>query len=118
MFSLTRAVQLASLLALPAACQSPQPYPPPSPASYVSCLPKKTQQLLTESMDWMDGFYDPSAGYLYDLGAASALGHETRSSAWYSIGLLARNNGSDVEEAMKIITNIIAGQFKDPADQW
>jgi hypothetical protein len=69
-------------------------------------------------MGWMDNFYDPAAGYLYDLSSSTALRHETRSSAWYAIGLLARNSGNDVAEALKIITNIIHGQFKDPKDQW
>jgi hypothetical protein len=69
-------------------------------------------------MEWMDDFYDSSAGYLYDVSAASALRHETRSSAWYAVGLLARNNGTDVEEALKIIVNVINGQFKNPKDQW
>jgi len=66
----------------------------------------------------MDDFYDSSEGYLYDVSAASALRHETRSSAWYAVGLLARNNGTDVEEALEIIANVISGQFKDPKDQW
>lgn len=109
MFSLTRAIQLASLLAIPAACCN---------KSYVSTLPKNAQSLFTESMSWMDGYYDPSAGYLFDESSATALRHETRSSAWYAIGLLARNEGKDVEYAMDIITNVIDGQFKDPADQW
>ena len=66
----------------------------------------------------MDQFYDSAAGYLYDVSASTALRHTTRSSGWYAVGLLARNQGSDVEEALKIITNIIAGQYKDPAKQW
>ncbi|KAL2886148.1 hypothetical protein HOO65_070610 [Ceratocystis lukuohia] len=81
-------------------------------------LGKNAKQLLDQSMDWMDDFYDEKAGYLYDFSAAVALRHETRSSAWYAFGLLARNHGSDVKNAEKIITNIIGGQFKDPKDQW
>lgn len=109
MFSLTRAIQLASLLAIPAACHN---------TSYVSTLPKNAQSLFTESMSWLDGYYDPSAGYLFDESSATALRHETRSSAWYAVGLLARNEGKDVEYALEIITNVISGQYKDPADQW
>lgn len=66
----------------------------------------------------MDGYYDPTAGYLFDESSATGLRHETRSSAWYAIGLLARNEGKDVEYAMDIITNVINAQFTDPADQW
>lgn len=109
MFSLARAIQLASLLAIPVACSN---------TSYVSSLSKNAQSLFTESMSWLDGYYDPTAGYLFNEDSASALNHETRSSAWYAIGLLARNEGRDVEYAMDIITNVIDGQYKDPADQW
>jgi hypothetical protein len=109
MLSLTRALQLASLLAIPAAANN---------KSYVSSLPEYAQDLFTESMNWLDGYYDPDAGYLFAMDSSSAMHHETRSSAWYSIGLLARNEGSDVKDAMDIITNIIEGQFKDPALQW
>lgn len=113
MFSLRKAVQLASLLAIPASC-----HPFPNETSYVSTLPKNSQSLFTESMAWMDGFYDPSAGYLFDESSATALRHETRSSAWYAIGLLGRNEGDDVKNALEIITNVIHGQYKDPAKQW
>jgi hypothetical protein len=71
-------------------------------------------------MSWMDGYYDPAAGYLYSLDAAAALNHDTRSSAWYAVGLLARNegDGEDVHNAEKILTNIVLGQYKDPTQQW
>jgi hypothetical protein len=112
MFSFRRAIQLASLLAIPTACAHS------SHSSYVSSLPKNSQSLFNESMEWMDGFYDPSAGYLFDVSSSTALRHETRSSAWYAIGLLARNTGDDVQNALKIISNVIDKQFKDPKDQW
>ena len=117
MFYLKRTIQLASLFAIPAACH-PSHGHHSNTSSYVKSLPKNAPSLLTESMDWLDGYYDPSAGYLFDVSSTSALRHETRSSAWYAIGLLARNEGKDVEYAMDIITNVIAGQFKDPEDQW
>jgi hypothetical protein len=112
MFSLRRAIQFASLLAIPAACA------PSTHSSYVSSLPKNSQSLFTESMEWMDGFYDPAAGYLFDESSATALRHETRSSTWYAIGLLARNTGDDVKNALQIISNVIDKQYKDPKDQW
>ncbi|KAG5661833.1 hypothetical protein KAF25_004072 [Fusarium avenaceum] len=87
-------------------------------SSYVDSLPENAKDLLTESMDWMDSYYDNRAGYLYDFGGASALRHETRSSAWYAFGLLARNKGKDAAEAEKVIRNIIHGQHKNPADEW
>jgi hypothetical protein len=81
----------------------------------------ETQQwsndLLRESMDWLDMYYDAEAGYLYSLDAA-ALTHETRASAWYAAGLLARNEADDAEQAVKIVENVIAGQHKDQSAQW
>ncbi|KAK7962811.1 uncharacterized protein PG986_003636 [Apiospora aurea] len=84
-------------------------------ASYVTSMSPNAQGLLNESMAWMDTFYDRDLGYLYDVEGGAALRHETRSSAWYALGLLARN---DSTEAERIITNIIGAQFKDPSKQW
>jgi len=87
-------------------------------ASFVSSLPKNAQTLFNESMTWMDSFNDREFGALYELSASSALRHGTRASAWYALGLLARNEGPDVEDALKMIVNVIKGQFKDPKDNW
>ena len=73
--------------------------------------------LLHESMNWMDTYYDSDSGYLYSLDAA-ALTHETRASAWYAAGLFARNEGDDAEQAAKIIRNVIDGQHKNVSSQW
>lgn len=92
----------------------------PCVSSFVSTLPAGAQDMFNMSMSWLDTLYDPEAYYLYDVsqGTQTSLSHETRASAWYAIGLLARNDGKDVENALQIIQNIIAGQFKDPKDQW
>ncbi|KAF2706867.1 hypothetical protein K504DRAFT_437848 [Pleomassaria siparia CBS 279.74] len=76
-----------------------------------------SQSLLRESMNWMDMYYDADAGYLFSL-SAQALTHETRASAWYASGLLARNEGDDAEQAAKIIRNVIDGQHKNISSQW
>lgn len=73
--------------------------------------------LLHESMDWMDMFYDQERAYLFNLDSM-ALVHDTRSSAWYAAGLLARNQADDVEQAVRIVTNIIGGQFENESLQW
>lgn len=86
--------------------------------SYVNSLSINAQEVLNQSMSWMDGYYDTAAGYLYNLDAAAALRHDTRSSAWYAVGLLARNQGDDVSNAERILANIVHGQYKDPAEQW
>lgn len=89
-----------------------------SHGSYVSSLSSSAQELFTESMSWLDTFYDSEAGYLYDLSAQTALDHETRSSAWYALGLLARSENDDAQQAEKIVNNIIYGQFKNESQQW
>jgi len=73
--------------------------------------------LLHESMDWMDMYYDSERGYLFRLDAA-ALTHDTRSSVWYAAGLLARNEADDIEQAVRIVKNVIGGQFKNESEQW
>ncbi|KAF2739893.1 hypothetical protein EJ04DRAFT_604486 [Polyplosphaeria fusca] len=73
--------------------------------------------LLQESMSWMDMYYDAEVGYLYSLDAA-ALTHETRASAWYAAGLFARNEGDDVEQAARIVRNVIDGQHRNVSSQW
>ncbi|KAM5343671.1 hypothetical protein ACJ41O_012208 [Fusarium nematophilum] len=84
----------------------------------VSSWTKNVQGLFGESMSWMDMYYDRDIGYLHDLDREKALRHNTRSSAWYALGLLARNKGNDLDEADKIITNVISGQFTNTSQQW
>jgi hypothetical protein len=81
-----------------------------------SAYTEHARDLLTRSMAFMDDMYDARAGYLY--GFTTALQHETRPSSWYAAGLLARNAADDVERAVKILDNIIAGQYRDPSEQW
>jgi hypothetical protein len=73
--------------------------------------------LLQESMDWMDMYYDSERGYLFSLDA-TALTHETRASVWYAAGLLARNEADDVEQAIKIVRNVVGAQFRNESEQW
>ena len=89
----------------------------PDPIMQRDDTQQRAQGLLKESMDWLDMYYDADAGYLYSLGA-KALTHETRASSWYAAGLLARNEGDDIEQAVKIVENIIVGQYKNQSAQW
>ncbi|KAM0720736.1 hypothetical protein Q7P37_004873 [Cladosporium fusiforme] len=89
-----------------------------APAHHGKHLPANAQNLLDESMRWMDTFYDSSESYLYDTSAITALRHETRSSVWYALGLLARNKKDDVHQAESIISNTVKAQFKEPSEQW
>ena len=73
--------------------------------------------MLDKSMSWMDSYYDPNAGYLYDFEANDGT-HETRHSVWYACGLLARNDDGDVDRAETIFQNVIKAQYKDPTKEW
>ncbi|KAF3396507.1 hypothetical protein F1880_007338 [Penicillium rolfsii] len=82
-------------------------------------LTQQSQQLLDQSMSLMDDIYDADASYLnyfyYPLAAGA---HETRSTVWYSVGLLQRNQGTDRDEAIKILKNVIGGQEKNESVLW
>ncbi|KAF2144301.1 uncharacterized protein K452DRAFT_156624 [Aplosporella prunicola CBS 121167] len=87
---------------------------------FVDGLSPHARDLFEQSMAWMDALYDPAAGYMFDFAqrVQTGLQHDTRASAWHAVGLLARNNGSDVEKAEKVIRNVVGAQFRDPRDQW
>ncbi|KAL2846997.1 hypothetical protein BJX68DRAFT_276912 [Aspergillus pseudodeflectus] len=82
-------------------------------------LSDHVQALFNESMAIQDAIYDPSVSYLryfyYPLAAGT---HETRSTVWYSVGLLQRNRDNDVDEAVKILRNVIGDQEKNVSAQW
>lgn len=82
-------------------------------------LSPNTQDLFDESMNFLDKIYDRSASYLYYFYYPLAAGpHETRSSVWYATGLFQRNEGDDVEQAVKIIRAVIGDQEKNKTLQW
>lgn len=78
----------------------------------------EAKAMLHDSMEWMDKFYDPEIGQLFDLQSRSAMNHETLPSVWYAVGLLARNGDGDAAKAERIIQYTIADQFDDPKDFW
>ncbi|KAF2770373.1 hypothetical protein EJ03DRAFT_350452 [Teratosphaeria nubilosa] len=72
-------------------------------------------------MAYLDYWWDPVAGYVFDesdQNDMNALRHETRTSVWYAVGLLARNEGDDVVNAERVLTQVIQGQYKDENEQW
>jgi hypothetical protein len=82
-------------------------------------LSKQSQALFDQSMTLLDDIYDPAASYLHYFYYPFAAGpHETRSTVWYSVGLLQRNQGNDLNEAVKILKNVIGGQEKNTSAQW
>lgn len=82
-------------------------------------LNSHAQSMFDEAMVMQDQIYDSDAGYLHYFYYPLAAGyHETRSSVWHATGLLQRNHGSDAQEAIKIITNVIGDQEKNVSAQW
>lgn len=76
-------------------------------------------EIFDQSMGYLDQIWDPTAGYLWYTYYPLAAGkHETRSTVWYAAGLLRRNQGSDVDNAVRIINSVIADQQKNISDQW
>lgn len=82
-------------------------------------LSKQSKQLFDQSMTLLDDIYDSEASYLnYFYFPLAAGAHETRSTVWYSVGLLQRNQGTDRDEAVKILKNVIGGQEKNDSVLW
>jgi hypothetical protein len=82
-------------------------------------LSKQSKQLFDQSMTLLDDIYDSDASYLnYFYFPLAAGAHETRSTVWYSVGLLQRNQGTDRDEAVKILKNVIGGQEKNESVLW
>ena len=77
-------------------------------------------QMVMDSTAWQDPWWDESLGMLYDPSSATAMTHSTLGSAWYAVGLLARNgnNGQDAQNADRIINYIIGGQFQGTENFW
>ncbi|PWY90974.1 hypothetical protein BO70DRAFT_307404 [Aspergillus heteromorphus CBS 117.55] len=82
-------------------------------------LSQYAQDLFDEAMPIQDAIYDPVASYLHYFYFPLAAGpHETRSTVWYSAGLLQRNQGTDAHEAATILEKIIGDQEKNTSVQW
>lgn len=82
-------------------------------------LTANSKQYFDESMTFLDTIFDKSVSYLYYFYYPLAAGpHETRSTVWYAAGLLQRNEGDDLEQAIAILKNVIGDQYKNESQQW
>ncbi|EJD39180.1 hypothetical protein AURDEDRAFT_71425 [Auricularia subglabra TFB-10046 SS5] len=83
-------------------------------------LTGEAKTMMEDSVAWLDRWYDPEVGQLFEVNSNAAMDHETLSSAWYAVGLLARNgnDGQDVANAEHIIASIIRDQYKNEKDLW
>src|SRR4051794_28438008 len=76
------------------------------------------------STAWMDGWWDPEAGLLWNMeGSYDELCpprsiHLVPQSAWYALGLLTRGAPGDIDRAAKTIVAVIATQYDEPGTVW
>ncbi|KAF9448777.1 hypothetical protein P691DRAFT_729053 [Macrolepiota fuliginosa MF-IS2] len=75
--------------------------------SYLDTLSSSQRSLFDEAIETLDANFAPP--FLFN---------SPRYSAWYSVGLLARNQGDDVNLAATMIQDVIEFQFKDPTKLW
>ena len=81
-------------------------------------------ELLDVSMAWMDDWWDPSAGLLwnmdgsYDEIAPPRSIHLVPQSAWYAAGLLFRGAAGDEARAVRTIEALLACQYDRPGTAW
>lgn len=74
-----------------------------------------SQQMFDESMAWQDTYYDKHVGYLVTADTTLPGRYDTRQTAWYAVGLVARNENDDLDRAARIISNLHTSQYKDPS---
>jgi hypothetical protein len=80
--------------------------------------------LLEASMAWMDPWWDPDVGLLwnptgsYDELAPARSIHLVPQSAWYAAGLLFRAGPGDEARAVRTIEALLACQYDEPGTAW
>lgn len=91
----------------------------------LASLESNAQQLLTESVAWMDRFWDEATGLLWNPGDAPdphifepTGGHMVRESVWYALGLLIRNRAGDTARAIRILDVALTCQFDAPGQPY
>jgi hypothetical protein len=81
-------------------------------------------ELLDASMDWLDRWWDPEVGLLWNpTGSFDELAQERSlhlvpQSAWYAAGLLFRAGAGDEAKAVRTIEALLATQYDEPGTPW
>lgn len=109
-----------ALFAIQEVCSLPVSYTPISSSDFVSnyTMSNYAQDLFDTSMNWQDGFWDDDIGYLITADNTLPGRYDSRQTAWYAVGLVARNGTGDIEKAERIISNLYKSQYKDPTKLW
>jgi hypothetical protein len=78
-------------------------------------LAPHARSLAEESLRWTEQFWDPEMALLaLDSEGLAGPVHSVRNSAWYALGLLLRNQGDDVERAVRTFHAVLDYQFDEP----
>ena len=81
-------------------------------------------ELLDASMEWLDRWWDPEVGLLWNpTGSFDELApprslHLVPQSAWYAAGLLFRGGPGDEAKAVRTIDALLATQYDEPGTAW
>ncbi|KAF5371592.1 hypothetical protein D9758_003428 [Tetrapyrgos nigripes] len=78
-------------------------------ASILDTLPPLQRRVFEYGMTGLDVNFGGPGTLLFD---------SPRYTAWYAVGLLARNEGNDVEVASGLLEQVVSYQFKDPSKVW
>src|SRR3972149_2171129 len=94
-------------------------------AKHIASLDTNAQTLVTDSIAWMDQYWDERAGLLWSPGdrvdphhphpVGPHIGGE---SGWYALGLLLRNTRGDLERAIRFLDTILSYQFDEPSQPY
>ncbi|KZV70557.1 hypothetical protein PENSPDRAFT_607210 [Peniophora sp. CONT] len=84
-------------------------------ASLYDSLSAGGKKVFDDAMTINEMYYDPVEGYVYGIDVAGI--HDTRASAMWAVGLLARDGGDgyDAERAVRIIESVAQQQYVDNA---
>ena len=91
------------------------------PTGPISALTDSARELACVSLEWMDGLFDDHVALLWnppDLeGGEPRTRHLVRESAWYALGLLARDESEDAERAARTLGAVaLATRVRDKED--
>ncbi|THU86169.1 hypothetical protein K435DRAFT_970410 [Dendrothele bispora CBS 962.96] len=83
-------------------------------ASYLDSLSPLQREVFDYGMSALDvNFAGGPDSLLFD-----GISDSIRYSAWYAVGLLARNEGDDVDVASGMLKKVVANQFTNPSKVW
>lgn len=90
----------------------------------VNSLSKNSREIFLTSMEWADKHWDPQAQLCRGPASPAAAGFHgrnsfmVRDSAWYSVGLLLRDEPGDRDRAAQILRVVLKQQYRDPGKPW